>query len=67
MISSKAKNPNCMYKWIDYIISPDANATATVYFGEAPGQRRRCVEAEKPSAGHCDTFHATDEDYFKEV
>ena len=26
MISSKAKHPNCMYKWMDYIISPEANA-----------------------------------------
>ena len=26
----EAKNPNCMYMWMDYIISPVANATATV-------------------------------------
>ncbi len=26
MISSKAKNPNCMYMWMDYIISPVPNA-----------------------------------------
>ena len=26
MISSKAKNPNCMYLWMDHIISPKANA-----------------------------------------
>ncbi len=50
MISSKAKHPNCMYKWMDYIISPKANADVTVYFGEAPGQRRgvrRGREAER--------------------
>ena len=23
MISSKAEHPNCMYKWMDYIISPE--------------------------------------------
>jgi putative spermidine/putrescine transport system substrate-binding protein len=67
MISSKAKNPNCMYKWMDYIISPAANAMATVWFGEAPVSQAGCDEAEKLSAGHCETFHATDEAYFKKV
>jgi putative spermidine/putrescine transport system substrate-binding protein len=67
MISSKAKHPNCMYKWMDYIISPTANATATVWFGEAPVSPAACAEAEKQSKGHCDTFHATDEEYFKNV
>jgi putative spermidine/putrescine transport system substrate-binding protein len=67
MISSTAKHPNCMYMWMDYIISPAANATATVYFGEAPVSEAGCAEAEKQSAGHCDTFHATDEDYWKNI
>src|SRR6476469_11140897 len=47
MISSKAAHPNCMYKWMDYIISPKANADVTVYFGEAPVSDAACVEAEK--------------------
>jgi putative spermidine/putrescine transport system substrate-binding protein len=67
MISSKAKHPNCMYKWMDYIISPLANATVTVWFGEAPVSTEACAEAEKQSPGHCDVFHATDESYFKDV
>jgi putative spermidine/putrescine transport system substrate-binding protein len=67
MISSKAKNPNCMYKWMDYIISPAANAQATVWFGEAPVSQGGCDEAEKLSPGHCELFHATDEEYFKKV
>ena len=67
MISSKAKHPNCMYAWMDYIISPKANADVTVYFGEAPVSPQACAEAEKLSAGHCDAFHAADETYFKDV
>jgi putative spermidine/putrescine transport system substrate-binding protein len=67
MISSTAKHPNCMYKWMDYIISPDANAMATVWFGEAPVTQAACDAAEKLSPGHCETFHATDEAYFKNV
>ncbi|HEY7591229.1 MAG TPA: ABC transporter substrate-binding protein [Candidatus Limnocylindrales bacterium] len=67
MISSKAKNPNCMYAWMNYIISPSANAQATVSFGEAPISDAACAEAEKLSPGHCDTFHAKDEAYFSKV
>ena len=67
MISSKAKHPNCMYKWMDYILSPVANAAVTVYFGEAPVSAAACAEAEKLSPGHCDAFHAADEAYYKQV
>ncbi len=67
MVSSKAKHPNCMYKWMDYIISPKANADVTVYFGEAPVSEKACAEAEKQSPGHCEQFHANDEAYFKDV
>ena len=41
MISSEAKNPNCMYKWMDHIISPKANAAVAEWFGEAPPTRSR--------------------------
>jgi putative spermidine/putrescine transport system substrate-binding protein len=67
MISSKAKHPNCMYAWMDYIISPKANADVTVYFGEAPVSAAACAEAEKQAAGFCDQFHAADETYFKNI
>jgi putative spermidine/putrescine transport system substrate-binding protein len=67
MISSQAAHPNCMYLWMNYIISPAANAAATVYFGEAPVSAAGCEEAEKLSPGHCEIFHAQDEDYFSRV
>jgi len=67
MIASKAAHPNCMYKWMDYIISPKANADVTVYFGEAPVSAAACAEAEKQAAGFCDQFHAADEEYFKNI
>ena len=52
MISSEAKNPNCMYLWMDHIISPEANAAATEYFGEAPSSTEACaLTADK---NHCD-------------
>jgi len=67
MISSKAAHPNCMYAWMNYIISPKANADVTVYFGEAPVSPQACVEAEKQVAGWCEQFHAADETYFQNI
>jgi len=65
MISSKAKNPNCMYLWMDYIISPEANAKVAEYFGEAPSNEKACDLTS--DANHCDTYHAKDEDWWKDV
>ena len=65
MISSKAKNPNCMYLWMDHIISPKANAAVAEWFGEAPSNAKSCdLTADK---NHCTTYHADDEDYFSKV
>ena len=38
----KAANPNCMYLWMNYIISPEANAKVAEYFGEAPSNSKAC-------------------------
>jgi putative spermidine/putrescine transport system substrate-binding protein len=65
MISSKSQHPNCMYRWMDWIVSPKANAQVAEYFGEAPANQKSC--AETADKNHCATFHADDEDYFGKV
>jgi putative spermidine/putrescine transport system substrate-binding protein len=65
MLSSKAKNPNCAYLWMNHIISPEANAAVAEYFGEAPSNAKSC--ALTADENHCDTFHAEDEAYFDQV
>lgn len=65
MVAAKAAHPNCAYKWLDWIISPEANAQVAEYFGEAPSNAKACEETADPK--HCETFHATDETYFSKV
>ncbi|MCW2991533.1 MAG: spermidine/putrescine transporter substrate-binding protein [Solirubrobacterales bacterium] len=65
MISSKAKHPNCMYEWMNHIISPKANAAVAEWFGEAPSNAKACAMTADKS--FCKTYHAADEAYFDKV
>ncbi|MFT4232422.1 MAG: ABC transporter substrate-binding protein, partial [Leucobacter sp.] len=62
MIASNAKNSNCAYAWLDYIASPEANAMATGYFGEAPSSEAACEFRED-----CEAYHAGDADYADQI
>ena len=64
MIASAAEHPNCAYAWLDYIASPEANAQATEYFGEAPSSQEAC---EFRSEGSCESYHAGDEEYASQI
>ena len=65
MISSKAKHPNCTYLWLDYVVSPEANARVAELFREAPSNTRACEFT--TDAGYCDAVHAQDEEWWKDV
>jgi putative spermidine/putrescine transport system substrate-binding protein len=67
MIASDAAHPNCMYKWMDHMMSAEANGQATVWFGEAPTSEAACTYAETISPGHCALTHATDEPYWENI
>jgi putative spermidine/putrescine transport system substrate-binding protein len=65
MVSSKAAHPNCMYKWMDWITSPEVNAQVAEYFGEAPAQTKACDHTTQKD--FCDIFHATDEKFASQL
>jgi len=65
MISSKAKHPNCMYMWMNYIISPKANAEVAEYFGEAPAQSLACDQTKNKN--FCTEYHADNPAFWKRV
>jgi putative spermidine/putrescine transport system substrate-binding protein len=65
MISSEAKHPNCMYLWMNYIVSPKADAQVAEYFGEAPSQSKACDETSDPN--FCAKYHAGDPGFWKRV
>ena len=65
MISSKAKHPNCMYMWMNYIISPKANAEVAEFFGEAPAQSLACDQTADKE--FCTKYHADNPAFWKRV
>src|SRR5438105_4026738 len=77
MISSKAKHPNCMYKWMNWIVSPQVNAEVAQSFGEAPAQSLACKPATltaaaktigyTPDPSFCDEYHAATPSFWQRV
>jgi putative spermidine/putrescine transport system substrate-binding protein len=63
MVSSKAKHPNCMYLWMDYITRPDVQAQVAYYFGEAPANPKAC-DLIKDDPTHCDVYKTTDKAFY---
>ena len=65
LISSHADHPNCTYLWLDYVLSPEANAKVVELASEAPASARACDFTTSPSA--CADLHADDPDWWKDV
>jgi putative spermidine/putrescine transport system substrate-binding protein len=65
MITKDTPNINCAYLWLDHIASPETNAAATEWFGEAPSNALSCdLTADKD---HCTKYHAGDTAYWEDV
>jgi putative spermidine/putrescine transport system substrate-binding protein len=72
MISSSAAHPNCMYMWMDHILSPQAQADVAEWFGEAPANSQACNpkylnKGPLPDSKLCDEYHAADPGFWKNV
>lgn len=65
MVSAKAAHPNCMYKWMNWISSPEINAQVAEYFGEAPAQTKACEHTTQKD--FCDIYHATDAEFASRI
>jgi putative spermidine/putrescine transport system substrate-binding protein len=60
MLSSKAKHPNCAYKWWNYISTPQVQAKQAVFWPETPVNSKACAYMDKIKKGSCAAYHANE-------
>jgi putative spermidine/putrescine transport system substrate-binding protein len=58
MLSAHAKDPNCAYKWVNWVSSPKVQAEQAISYGETPVNTKACPYMEKIQKGSCSLYHA---------
>src|SRR6476469_4804766 len=67
MLSSQAKDPNCMLLWMKWATTPFVQAHTAYTFGSAPANPKACTILDKMSPNYCTQYHVTDQSYFKRI
>jgi putative spermidine/putrescine transport system substrate-binding protein len=68
MLAAKAPDPNCAYKWMQWVTTPKVQAEQAIYFGETPANKFACSYMDKMSKGSCAQYHANaPASYFKTI
>jgi putative spermidine/putrescine transport system substrate-binding protein len=72
MMSANAAHPNCMLKWMGWMIRPTTQQQVAEYFGEAPANLAACPLMDSNPGpygfeGFCDFQHASDAAYAQNV
>jgi putative spermidine/putrescine transport system substrate-binding protein len=58
MLSAHARDPNCAYKWVNWVSSPKVQAEQAISYGETPVNTKACPFMEKIEKGSCGLYHA---------
>ncbi len=68
MLAKKAKHPNCAYKWMKYVTTPQVEAQQALVFRETPVNPKACPIMNKMEAGTCAKFHLNEPlDYYDTI
>jgi len=68
MLSSKAKHPNCAYKWMQYITTAKAQAQQATSYGETPVNKKACRIMNALAKGSCEQYFANaPESYYRSI
>lgn len=58
MLAAHAKDPNCAYKWVNWVSTPKVQAEQALSFGETPANTKACPYMEAIQKGSCEKYHA---------
>jgi putative spermidine/putrescine transport system substrate-binding protein len=72
MLASKAKHPNCMYKWMAWMVTPHVQTQVAEYFGEAPANPKACAELDKTFGSYgvkdfCTLYSVNDKSFYDSI
>ncbi len=72
MMSAHAQHPNCMLKWMGWMLTPQVQAEVAESFGESPANPQACPILDKgvgPYAqkNFCAAYHVTDPSYYGSI
>jgi putative spermidine/putrescine transport system substrate-binding protein len=68
MLAKKAPHPNCAYKWMKYVSTPQVQAKQALVFGETPVNPKACPFMNKIQAGSCAKYHLNEPlDYYDTI
>lgn len=72
MMSSKAQHPNCMLKWMTWMLTPEVQAQVAENFGEAPANPKACRYLDVgygPYAfkNFCKLFSVNDPNFYNQI
>ena len=58
LLATNAPDPNCAYKWMEWMTTPQIQAEDAVSYGETPGNKLACPLMDKIQKGSCEGLHA---------
>jgi len=72
MMSSHAKHPNCMQKWMAWMITPEVQAQVAEYFGEAPANPNACKYLDPTYGSYgvkdfCTVYRVNDQSFYSQI
>ena len=68
MLATKAPDPNCAYKWMQWVTTAKVQAQEADYFGETPANKLACPIMDTIQKGSCAAYHANaPESYYQTI
>jgi putative spermidine/putrescine transport system substrate-binding protein len=72
MMSAKAAHPNCMKKWMAWMITPEVQTQVAEFFGEAPANPKACkyldgVYGSYGLANFCKAYGVNDPSFYNSI
>ena len=72
MMSAKAKHPNCMQKWMAWMLTPEVQTQVAEYFGEAPANPKACQFLDQGYGSYgvkdfCTEYSVNDKNFYDSI